>query len=120
VTYTATFDAARTFKRILVKNFNYSGTVALDTQATNSATSANPSSGNITTTGAYHLALAGYGEYSGNALSSPLINGFAVDHTLVTANKRGMWDQKTNVTYTGGFAVTMSSAAWVCNIIAFK
>lgn len=125
-TYTATFGAAQTFRRIFVIEFSYTGgsTGSLDAQNTGSGTSTAPASGTITTTGTDEVVLGFYVDFSGQLSTSEQINGVAADFVLdnpAVAND-AMWYRILSATFSGGTAsATIAvSGEWICNVIAIK
>ena len=123
-TFTCTFGAARPYVRLHVWEFSYSGTASLDVQNTGTGTSANPLSGNVTTTGTDEVAVGGYGEYGGNPVSAPEINAVAANGSTINepaGSFAASWYRLLTATFTTGHAnVTMSNFDWICNIISFK
>jgi hypothetical protein len=124
VTYTATFNSARTFRSIMVWEYTYSGTASFDTSnRAQSSSSAAVASGNITTTGTDEVVIGSYGEYSARTISSAQINGVAADHThqFTTINFTASWDRVVSSTFTGEATGTITGAeAWLGHIIAIK
>ena len=124
-TVTMTLSAARTFRRIHFWEFSYAGTASLDAQITNSSTGATAiTSTNITTTGTDEVVLGGYGEYSGDTVTSPLINAVAAAQSLIdspASTYTGSWERIVTATFTGAATATLSAAdPWVCNAISLK
>lgn len=124
-TYTCTWGAARTHRRLHVWEFSYTGTASLDVQATGSGASATPTSGTVTTTGTDAVALGGYGEYSANTPSLPLINGVAAAGSQLDSPAGALtssWYTILTATFVGGAAsLTLSgSGDWICNVLAIK
>jgi len=130
VTYTATFSTARAFKRMIVFEFDPTGSAAYDTEAL-SATNANGTSltsGNLTTTANDSLVLGGYGDYSAANLTAMQINGVnaanirgADDSTGTTQDISAAWSRTPTATFTGAATATLASANdYVLNAIAFK
>lgn len=123
---TATFNAGRPWRSIVVMVFRPSGgTPAIDgTWVHGIGQSSSASSGNITTTGVDGLAIASYATY-GQVSSSMQINGTAAANTqiagIVFPNASQMW----NITYASGFtgaatATLDASNYWDVGLIAFK
>lgn len=122
VTYTATFSAARTFRDIAVMSYTPSaGTVSIDgTPASLGDHSTAVNSGNTTTSGTDGVAFGGYAEF-GDALTSPLINGVAADHTqLATGTNSEIWSKTYAGGFTGAASGTISFDNWSCGILAFN
>ena len=124
VTYTVTFNAARTWRGICAMAWRPSAAASLDgTAVQNDGTSAVVNSGNITTTGADGLAVGFYGEF-GRTFSSVLINGVAVAQS-VTNSASGQKDQMFARTYSAGFTGAASggldaSEQWNVGLLAFN
>lgn len=131
-TITATFAAARAFRSITAVVATYTGAAAYDTEPSGGGTSGSSTainSGNFTTTGTVGLIVGGYGPYSGNTTSAPLINGVAAG-AAKTANddisdpyNAGalIWARVTSGTFTGAASATLGgSDVWMCNAVAFK
>lgn len=128
VTFTVTFGASRPYWRVHVYEFSYSGTASLDVEpsgggATGTSTAVN--SGNMTTTGTDEVVLAGYGEYSAETFSNPLVNAVAASGSIINSpagSFAASWYRILTATFAGGAATgTISDAReWVCVAIAIK
>ena len=123
-TYTATFTGgARSYARIVVWEFSYSGTASFDTDDTTGqgAYPTNPSSGAITTTGTDEVVLGGYGEYAGTTFTSFAVNGVAADGSVIVSGTAS-WYRLLLATFTGGTAsaVITEGSAWICSALAIK
>ena len=123
LTYTTTNSGTVTFKRLRIWEFSYADTASLDAQAAASGTSAAPSSGTMTYSGAANtVVLGGYGEYSGETISSMLTNGDAADLTTGETTVAVSWEKVyTSAPSNGAASATLgSSRVWIVNGIAFK
>jgi glucose/arabinose dehydrogenase/PKD repeat protein len=119
VTYTATWSAARPYRKLLVYEYSYGGTVSLDASNRATATSGNLNTGSITTTGTDEVVFASYGEYNANNTTNERINGLAADQVL-RAGFASMWSKGFNSPFTGTATATGNSSTWIGNVIAFK
>jgi hypothetical protein len=120
VTYTATWSAARPYRKLMIYEFSYNGgTVAFDSSNRATGTSGTLSSGNITTTGADEIVLGAYGEYSTNNTTTERINGVAADQVL-RASYASMWSKSFTAPFTGAATASGNSHPWVGSVIAFK
>ncbi len=120
VTYTATWSAARRFRRILIYEYSYSGgTVAFDGSNRATATSGSLTSGNITTTGSDEVVFGAYGEYSSSTTTGERIGGVLADQA-VRSGFASMWSKRFTAPFTGAATATGNSSTWIGNVIAFK
>ena len=120
VTYTATWSAARPWRRILIYEYSYTGgSVTLDASNRATATSGTLSSGNLTTTGTDEVVFGAYGEYSAATTTGESVNGVLADQT-VRSGFASMWSKRFTAPFTGAAAATGNSATWIGNAIAFK
>lgn len=121
-TYTVTLGAARTFRRLIVKEFAYSGTISLDVQSVASGVAtAAPNSGNVTTTGIDEICCGSYGDYSATASTAELIDLSTADHiTRVDATHTSFWHAFRKAPFTGAASCTIAINDWLCHIITFK
>jgi len=123
-TYTMTFGGSRTFRRMQVWEFSYSGTVSLDAQGVATGTNGTHTSGAITTTGTDEVVLGGSKNFNTGTFSSFLINGVTADGSLEDATTvlSSSWYRLLTAIFTSGVAAVShnNSTAWNCHIIAFK
>jgi hypothetical protein len=122
-TFTATFSPAVNSPEIFVTEVRRtSGTWALDAQNTGSGSSNSALSGTINAS-ADSFVFGGYGPSgTGEILSAMKINAVEAFQPPYTPQDGAIWHRPLTAAFTGGAAsATMGgSAAWVCNIIAFK
>lgn len=120
-TITATYGAARSYKRMIVSEYSYSNTAAFTDDAGNYGNSASPSSGNMTSYNGANLGVGGFGEYAGTTTSSETIAGNAASNpAAMTATYASSWYYIDSTTYTGPAAGSISSSEWVCGGICFE
>lgn len=126
-TYTATFVSGnRTSRDIIAMVYTPTGTVTLDgtPKGTHGTSGTTATSGNITTTGSDGLAFGGYGDFTGVAATSTLINGGAKDRQVNggAATASSMWAKAYAAGFTGQAAGTIAGTGpdWVCIVMAFQ
>jgi hypothetical protein len=119
VTYTATWSAARPYRRLLLYEYRYGGTVSYDTSNRATATSGSLNTGIISTTGADEVVFAAYGEYGPNNTTSEQVGGIAADRVLRNGFA-SMWSKSFSSPVTGAGTATGNSQPWIGNVIAFK
>lgn len=127
-TYTATFGATKTTRRIGFMEFSSAGgTWSFDVQNTKEAPTAGTAitTNTITTTGTNEVAIAGAASYSGGiTFTSEQINAVAAGNVVETdlGDAMCIWCRLLTATFTGGEgAVTQNlSVDWVANICSFK
>lgn len=125
-TYTATLGAARQYKSIHCYRYTYTGTAALDQQNSGQTVGGGTAvaSGNITTTAAVAVVLAGYLDVIAGSATSEQIGGVAASHTLDDATLgtgvAESWDRILSSTATLQATATSSHNTWLCAIINFK
>jgi hypothetical protein len=120
VTYTATWSAARPYRRILIYEYSYSGgSVSFDGSNRATATSGSLTSGNITTTGSDEVVFGAYGEYSSSTTTGERIGGVLADQA-VRSGFASMWSKRFTAPFTGAATATGNSSTWIGNVIAFK
>jgi len=121
-TYTVTYGASRSYRRVAVMEFNSSNTWALDAgPSVGSVAGTNPTSGNITTTGSEVVALGACINYGSNTSESQTIGGSASAGNVQTeaGDSIVMWYRIATVS--NGSAVSSPAwVTWVCDIVAFK
>ncbi|MFO0691587.1 MAG: PQQ-dependent sugar dehydrogenase [Myxococcota bacterium] len=120
VTYTATWSAARGFRRVLIHEYAYSGgSVVFDASNRATGTTGNLNSGSITTTGSDEVAFGAYGEYSSANTTGEQIGGLVADQ-VVRASASSMWSKSFTSPFTGAATASGNSATWIGGVIAFK
>jgi hypothetical protein len=119
VDYTATWSASTPYRRLLIYEYSYSGSVSLDASSRATATSGDLTTGDITTTGSDEIVFAAYGEYNANTTMTEQIKGLAADQIL-RAGFASMWSKSFSNPFTGAATATGNSAAWLGNVIAFR
>jgi YVTN family beta-propeller protein len=120
VTYTATWSAARPYRRVMIYEYAYSGgSVSFDASTRATATTGTLSSGNITTTGTDEVVFGAYGEYDAATTTTERVNGVAADQ-VVRASYASMWSKTVTSTFTGAATASGNSSTWIGNVIAFK
>ncbi|MBK7951380.1 MAG: PQQ-dependent sugar dehydrogenase [Deltaproteobacteria bacterium] len=120
VTYTATWSAARPYRRLLVYEYAYSGgSVGFDASSRATGTSGTLNSGSITTTGTDEVVFGAYGEYSASNTTTERIGGLAADQ-VVRSGFSSMWSKTFTAPFTGAATATGHSATWIGSVIAFK
>jgi hypothetical protein len=119
VTYTATWNGARPYRRMMIYEYSYSGgTVSFD--ASNRASGGGAlSSGNITTTGTEEIVFGAYGEYYANSTNTERINGVLADQ-VVRASWSSMWSKSFTAPFTGAATASGNGPGWISHVIAFK
>ena len=119
VTYTATWSAAKSYRKLLVYRYTYGGTVSFDGSNRATAASGSLNTGAIATTGSNEVVFGAYGEYAANNTTTERVNGLAADQVL-RAGFASMWSKTFNVPFTGSATAANNSLPWIGNIIAFK
>jgi len=119
VSYTATWSAARSYRRLLLYEFTYGGTVSFDASNRATGTSGSLTSGSITTTGSDEIVFGAYGEYSSKNTTNERINGLAADRVL-RSNFTSMWSKGFSSPFVAGATATGNSSPWIGQVIAFK
>ena len=101
-TFRFTLSAARTFRRIILMEFSYSGTASFDNATTNILVgSVSVTSGNMTVSSNAQVVCGGYGEYSLDTTSGEQINGVAADGKVTTGGITTMWRRVISAGFTG-------------------
>jgi hypothetical protein len=125
-TITATFDANRPFKSIIIFEFSHTDTASFDAEAGSSGTSGGAgviSSGDLTTAGAAVM-LGGYSEYSSLVTDTERCDDVAADGVVRTssvANFTVAWYKIFSGAITGDADCNLPGAsAWLLRAIAFK
>lgn len=113
ITFTANFNAVKTFRDIAVIVYTppVGATLSLDGTpiSVGHAAAAAVSSGNITTTGTDGIAVGLYGSF-GDDISSMLINGSAADQTQkASANNSAIWTRAYAAGFTGAASGTTAA-----------
>lgn len=126
-TYTATFGAARAFKRIHVYEVSYSGSVTLVTERGQQDATAGTavSSGNLRLDTSESIVFAIAKEYAVTTFSSPLVNGAAADGSIINSpvdSHTATWHERVTSPFSSGAASITSSASmdWLCAAAAFR
>ena len=119
VTYTATWSAAKSYRKLLVYRYTYGGTVSFDGSNRATAGSGSLNTGAIATTGSNEVVFGAYGEYDAINTTTERVNGLAADQVL-RAGFGSMWSKTFNVPFTGSATAANNSLPWIGNIIAFK
>jgi hypothetical protein len=119
VTYTATWSAARPYRRLIIYEYTYSGTVSLDGSSRATGTSGTLNTGNLTTTGANDVVFGAYGEYNANNTTNERINGLVADQVRRTGFT-SVWSKTFTSPFTGAATATGNSSTWIGNAIAFR
>ena len=120
MTYTATWSGSRTFRRLFVYEYTYTGgAVTLDASNRATATSGSLNSGSVTTTGSDVVAFGAYGEYSSANTSNERIAGVVADQ-VVRQGFASMWSKTFAAPFTGAATATGNSPTWIGSVIAFK
>jgi uncharacterized protein YjdB len=119
VNYTATWSAARPYRRLILYEYSYGGTVSFDASNRATATSGSLTTGNIVTTGSDEVVFGGYGEYNANNTTTERINGVAADQVLRTGFA-SMWSKTFSSPFTGAATAAGNSTTWLGNVIAFR
>lgn len=122
-----TLGASRPFVSLIVYQFRPESGESFSKEASNkgTGTSTTPASGAISPSFSDGVVLGGYGEYVANNSSSHQINGVAADAVIQTSSSAGnftaAWYRILSSGFAGGTAsCTNTSAAWICNVIAFE
>ena len=120
VTYTATWNPASAYRKLIVYEYTQSGgTVTLDASNRATATSGSLNSGAITTTGTDEVVFGAYGEYAASDTTNEQIGGVAADQ-VVRASFASMWSKRFTAPFTGAATATGNSPEWIGSVIAFK
>jgi len=124
-TFTATVGASRTAFKIILLEFAYDASIALDTQNTGTGTGDfHPASGAITTAATDEVVIGGYGDVGGSTTSTEEINGVGATEPAESpaGGTTSAWYRILTATFAGGIAEAdiSGSEAWICNIVAFK
>ena len=119
VNYTATWSAGRPYRKLMLYEYRYGGTVSVDGTSRATGTSGNLASGSITTTGGDGVVFGAYGEYGPNNTANEQLGGVAADQVL-RSSYASMWSRKLGGPMTGGATATGNSSTWIGNTIAFK
>jgi PKD repeat protein len=82
VNYTATWSASTPYRKLMIYEYSYSGSVSLDASSRATATSGDLTTGEITTTGSDEIVFGAYGEYNANTTTDERINGVAADQVV--------------------------------------
>jgi hypothetical protein len=126
VTYTVTYAAARSFRRVMALRFTHTGTASFDAECTgggaiNTSVTAHTSGATLTTTGTAGVILAAYFNYSGNASSARTINGVAATVGPASGSGDETCYRIMSATVSGAAAVfTTVSGTSVVNCMALK
>ena len=123
VTYTATFGAAVNFPEIMMYRASYTGTASFDAQIGQETNPSNTAttSGNLTATGTDNITFCGVANYSGNTLSSPLVNGVAATGSFLDGFDSMAFYRTTTSGFTGACTATWTPASIDVNVaISFK
>jgi hypothetical protein len=119
VTYTATWSAGRTYRKLMIYEYSYAGTLSLDASNRATATSGSLTAGTITTTGTDEIVFGAYGEYNANNTTNERINNVVADR-VIRSSFASMWSKSFNAPFTGTATATGNSTTWIGNVIAFK
>jgi hypothetical protein len=118
VTYTATWNTARPYRRMMIYEYSYSGGAVVFDASNRAAGTGTLNSGNITTTGTEEIVFGAYGEYHATPTSTERINGVAADQ-VVRASWASMWSKSFTAPFTGA-ATANAGPEWIGSVIAFK
>ena len=122
-TFTATFSEAVGVKGIHCYEYSTDGgTVAAGQEnvAESNGGTTSVTSGNVTTTEADSVGVAGARDYNVGAYSAQQINGVAADNTISTAGGTRSWDDIKTATFTGQATATSTGATWICTLSTIK
>lgn len=126
-TYTATFvSGTRTSRDIIAMVHTPTAAVTLDgtPKGTHGTSGTTATSGNITTSGTDGLAFGGYGDFTGVAATSTLINGGAKDRQVNggASTASSFWSKAYASGFTGQAQATIAGTGpdWVCIVMAFQ
>ncbi|HEY3486257.1 MAG TPA: Ig-like domain-containing protein [Ilumatobacteraceae bacterium] len=120
VTYTATWNGSRSYRKLIVYEYTRSGgTVVFDGSNRATATTGSLNSGAITTTGTDEVVFGAYGEYNANSTTNEQIGGVVADR-VVRASYASMWSKTFTAPFTGAATATGNSSEWIGSVIAFK
>jgi hypothetical protein len=120
VTYTATWNGSRSYRKLIVYEYTRSGgTVVFDGSNRATGTTGSLNSGAITTTGTDEVVFGAYGEYAAANTANEQIGGQVADR-VVRASYASMWSKTFTAPFAGAATATGNSAEWIGSVIAFK
>ena len=121
LTYTVTYGAARSFRRIWVGEYSYTGTASFDVENFNNSDVTNVLAGGvITTTGTDELVLSSHQCHVGAHISSPQFDSVAADRTTQIGSNADVWDRILTATVSNKEASgTAGSAQWLSITASF-
>jgi hypothetical protein len=121
-TYTVTFSATATLPRIVVIEYDYTGTCAFDQEnwaESNGGTTA-LTTGNITATANAALMVCSHFNSNAADMTDAQIGGVAADRVITPATGDNIWDRAVTSGFGPGQGTGTANANWIAAIVNFK